>query len=664
MRHLDFGFPGNQSVLNPRLLKSVSIEDNLSRGPLNQGNSSALRYELQEGDPENITGDIVFGTINRELNATFYWDSTTFIASYRNLQPTFLGTLGKQFFTLPKETRIGETCPKGQICKKLEEPIEIGSQDGLLSVFNRRASGGFWRFLFLGMQDDFEIEEDVSGDFAVTLPIIVQRGQQSNLLLSYDGLAPFETGELVYSLTGMFENKENESRDTSDRDDIRFYNPSGSANRNIMGLTTRKENTYTTNFAWTPLGSLLGYNYSYGVELNYVRASGKYRDFDSNPRAFPDVHYVTGNGLFRVDRAVRKTQKLQASVGWHSVDVKGIYPLASARYTVPFGKIFSLYGDASLRQNTITTPTERNRISPVTTGSLEGKLGFNGNLGRAVNYAGAFYSRYYLEPTLPVPDVYWHYRERREADYAAVFGTSLNVAWEPVHHFAMNLNGSIVQGDYYLSDGTAIPWEANRTLDLVSNIRVVPRRDSLLSMIMTYTVNNGIPLYEYEIPLDRYDLLDIRERKISASRDYPEISRQRFDARINLNLKSKWKPLETAQFFFQGNNIFSIFDNEYVEWLGGKNQKQRGWTRLASGRYGDLTPMLIRGIGFFWMPISFSSFTPFSVFVTRIRSCTKLPTGAMSFPPTANCSTRGRGIEGGAAVIIMTSKGACSFHPA
>jgi len=47
LRHLDFGFPGNQSVLNPRLLKSVTLPDNPAKGPVNQGNASALVYVTQ-----------------------------------------------------------------------------------------------------------------------------------------------------------------------------------------------------------------------------------------------------------------------------------------------------------------------------------------------------------------------------------------------------------------------------------------------------------------------------------------------------------------------------------------------------------------------------------------------------------------------------------------
>jgi hypothetical protein len=106
LRHLDFGFPGNQSVLNPRLLRAVTLSDNPAKGPLNQGNASALVYDLKEGDPENILGDVVFGTINRELNLNGYWNGRTYVFSGRYLAPTFLANMGEKFFTNPKESRL------------------------------------------------------------------------------------------------------------------------------------------------------------------------------------------------------------------------------------------------------------------------------------------------------------------------------------------------------------------------------------------------------------------------------------------------------------------------------------------------------------------------------------------------------------------------------
>ena len=116
LRHLDFGFPGNQSVLNPRLLKSVTLADNQAKGPLNQGNASALVYDLRDGDPEALRGDLVIGSVNRELNLSGYWGGRTFLTSFRYLDPNSLGALGRQFFTTPKEARLRQS---GQSCSAL-----------------------------------------------------------------------------------------------------------------------------------------------------------------------------------------------------------------------------------------------------------------------------------------------------------------------------------------------------------------------------------------------------------------------------------------------------------------------------------------------------------------------------------------------------------------
>src|SRR5690606_18770610 len=57
--------------------------------------------------------------------------------------------------------------------------------------------------------------------------------------------------------------------------------------------------------------------------------------------------------------------------------------------------------------------------------------------------------------------------------------------------------------------------------------------------------------------------------------------------------------------------------------------------------------------------------TPSTDLRTIVIVCTPMtgPTGAMRMPPTASWSTSACGIEGGAAVRMMRSKGAASGHP-
>jgi hypothetical protein len=258
------------------------------------------------------------------------------------------------------------------------------------------------------------------------------------------------------------------------------------------------------------------------------------------------------------------------------------------------------FAEAALRGNTAILPTGTNRIDAVTTSSAEGKLGIEGGWRDDVKFTASLYSRLYKDPVLPMPDVFWNYRETHKSDYAYANGGNVTAAWLPSHHFGINVNASVVQGDYHLEDNDQfLPWEANRSLDLVSNLRFLPRRDSLLSFILTYTAVNGAPLYEYTGLFDNASGATTQRRTIGVDRDFPTVSRQRTDLRINLDLKSRWRPLESMRFFFEADNIFADYDNSALDWLGGANRRKRGWTRANAN--GDLLPVVTKGLGLFIM---------------------------------------------------------------
>lgn len=604
MRHLDFGFPGNQSVINPRLLRSVSVQDNLAEGPLNQGNSSAIQYELKQGDPERITGDLVFGTINRELNLSSYWDRRTWLFSIRTLQPTFLANLGKHYYTIPKVSRLGRGCADGIPCDYLKDPINTSTIDLFLGTFETDTIGGFSRAFFLLSGDDFEVEEDISSDPNSTVAQVVEKGEQINGLLSYERVIPGESGELQYALGGFSGVSSRLNKDTSATDDINLWPWYSAASQSKMGQTDIRELKALTNVQWDPDSPLWGANYSYGLELNYLNETREFSDKTSNQNYNTDQSMLEGTGLLRLKWEHDKS--LWTSSAGINYFTGGLpLPVLQGRYTRSIFDSFSGYGDISLRQSTSFEPVDINEVAAYTTTSMEAKTGVTGSTPGNINFTCDLYTRYYHKPLLPEPDVYWNYKELRSADYAMVFGTNLSATWQPWHHFAMSVNGSVVQGDYYLSDGGALPWEANRTLSLVSNLRIVPRRDSLLSIIITYNVNNDQPIYEYELPQHPIGGVNSRNDKetryIKQSVEYPTVSRQRLDARLNLDLSSTWRPLDKARLFFQVSNIFADYDGSFLGWLGGNNAKQRGWTRISpnSNNSGDLTPIVIQGLGLF-----------------------------------------------------------------
>jgi hypothetical protein len=622
LRHLDIGFPGNQSVLNPRLLKSVTVADNLAKGPVSQGNSSALVYDLKEGDPNNIHADAVFGTVNRELNATGYWGGRTFLFSGRYLEPTFLSNLGAKFYTEPKDSRLknnGQKCDSTQTCKDLTDPFSFSSVDFYAGTFYRDSTGSFGRHSLIFLDDEYTVKQDVAKSLAETAVQTLVHGTQDAWMYAYEGLSPGATGDLGYSFAFMHRNREEIFRDSlppwDASEQLADWYPSLGGEQgkvdNTIGIGSTEDLQGDLSLQWNSNGKVLGASNGYGVDFEYLDQTREFVEFDNRgirTDTLP-LDYGLVNALYRLKWNLSGKSTLEASAGAALIyqgvlegagsGFKTAAPEASLRYTRPLAKSLTGFGEASLRQNTALEPKGYEGLEAVTTPSVEGKVGANGDLGDAFKYTGCVYSRLYQDPVLPVPEVFWYYEETRQSDFAYASGVNVTAAWTPSHHVGMNVNASVVQGDYHLTDDTYLPWEANRTLDLVSNLRFLPRNDSLVSVILTYTASNGAPLYEYDDLFDKSTDKGTLHRTVVQSRTFPEVSRQRTDIRINLDLKSRWRPLDAFRLFFEADNLFADYDGSALSWLGGDNERRRGWTRANPN--GDLQPVVTKGMGLFIM---------------------------------------------------------------
>lgn len=620
LRHIDIGFPGNQSVLNPRLLRGISVEDNLARGPMNQGNSSALVYDLREGDPYKIRGDLVFGTVNRELNLNGYWAGRTFLLSGRLLEPTFLANLGEKFFTQPKDARLpssGRVCDSSTACRNLEDPLYFQSGDLFFSTFKRDTSGAFSRHSAILVLDTFNIDQDVGKSREETKAWPINAGNQDARMYTYEALSPYASGDLQASAGILQRSRYDLVRDTLSESFAEVFNmPSPYAEdrpgvvANILGGNEWSDLRFFGSLFWNPNARLFGAQTGYGLELEYLRDTRTYLDVGTADGEAA-LDFLSANALWRLRYDLGGRRSLEGAAGVQ-LGVSGLSekdegegaealvpaPLASVRYTQPLASFLTGYGEVALRQNTVIESRRVGRIEPATTSSVEAKAGANGFFSDVLSYGGGAFTRIYREPQLPVPDVYWYFEETRKSDYALVNGANLIGAFKPSHHFGVNVNASVVQGDYYLKDGGALPWEANRTLDLVANFRYLPRNDSLLSFILTYAASNDAPLYEYGLRQTAADPA-VRYRTVAQSVRHPAVSRQRTDLRINLDLASRWKPLEGMRLFFEADNLFAGFDEPYLAWLGGENRRRRGWTR--ANPEARLEPVVTQGLGFFIM---------------------------------------------------------------
>ncbi len=628
LRHLDFGLPGNQSVLNPRLLKSVSVEDNLSRGPVNQGNSSALQYQLKQAKDQQITGDIVFGTFNREFNATAFFGKRTFITSFRLIQPTFLTNISRQFFTIPKETRLDRSCnPAINDCSKLNEnPIDVRAFDALFSTsYFDQETEEFSRWTFLALSDDFSISEDISNSFGATTFQTIHGGSQFKGFFSYEKTKPLESGSIFYSIGGLTGNDLRENRDTSlSSNQNQFYLASdGLENENLIGDFQLNSYYIFGSLQWTPIRERLNGTVSYYANLEYQSEIREFRDYLPENRRSIDASVYKLDGLFRWNYLSRSSHRLDFSIGLSQANFSELpAPLGNVRYGYQIKPWLAFYGDFALRQNhkflkynyeaqklddlnssTITAQSITSIENKRTTSS-EAKIGFKSGLS-TLNFSLTSYYRYYFNPILPEPSVYWNFKELVTASSSEVLGFNFNLAWNLSPYFGVGSNVSVIQGKYNLQGGSSLAWEANRSLDWVLNLRLNPRGDSILSFIVTYVVNNDVPLYQYELPRDKiissnnnaqFRPIDVGSRRIQ---NYKSVSRQRVDLRAHLNLDSQFKPLSRVRFYFQVTNLFSNFEQAFFKFLGGKNEKQRGVTRLSEENLGNLTPVLIRGLGFF-----------------------------------------------------------------
>jgi hypothetical protein len=635
LRHLEFGFPGNQSVLNPRLLKSVTLADNPAKGPMNQGNASALVYDLQEGDPENIRGDLVLGSTNRELNLSSYWDQRTNLFSARYLDPNGLGALGQQFFITPKDSRIDckAAAEDGQQCEQLKDPLRFSSLDIFFSTFKRDTSGAFARHTLIILDDRYEVLEEKSLTPKDVDPQILVDGFQGAWLYSYEAVKPTANGDWEWGFSWLNRDYDDSYRDTIPRtnnDDGRPWFPrSGSDPRNVenlIGEGGREDRQFILSLQWSPAEKTFGAAPSYGVEMEHTRQARNYQDIALSSPGNPGYTSVNElrdleqdltllNGVYRLRWNLDADRRLEASAGaawayegWRAGENSGALsplPLASLRYTHPLSKEHSVYGETALRQSVVIEPSGRNELAARATPSVEGKLGGSGFVFTPLRYAWSGYARWYKDPALPTPEVYWNYAEMRSADRALVQGGNLTLNYLPGHHAGAGINGSIIQGKYHMRDGGTLPWESNRTLDLVANLRFLPRDDSLLSFIVTYGIQNGAPLYRHDslwvwdTPAPFGVGHSTGERYVRNNSGNPTVSRQRLDARINLDLKSKWRPLESMRFFFEATNIFADYDSGPGGWLGGNNERRRGWTRADED--GNLAPVVTRGLGLFLM---------------------------------------------------------------
>ncbi|MEN9355662.1 MAG: hypothetical protein RL318_2987, partial [Fibrobacterota bacterium] len=300
---------------------------------------------------------------------------------------------------------------------------------------------------------------------------------------------------------------------------------------------------------------------------------------------------VAGGGLWVSDLDVSP----EGSVSWSG-------PLAG----------FGIDGNLSLRQEEFASAKTWGVLANQRTTSIEAKVGAGRSLPGGIKLSTATYLRSLTNPALPLPEMWWHVPQSQTNVSATVAGLTGELDWRAFHTVQFQVNASHVQGEYQL-DGRTLPWEANRLGDIQSLIRIHPRSDTLLSILLSHSASMGKPYYRFAMDTSA-QTVSVREDSLSQARpDLQDLFRT--DARVQLDLRSTIPPFKSFRFYFEVQNIFADFEGDWAKVFGAGNARQRGWqsdrptiTKNSStgevtqdfAMYSRLSPLFANGTGLFF----------------------------------------------------------------
>jgi len=571
MRHLDIGFPGNLSVINPHAVQNINISEHYGANPFNQGLAGSIQFEQR--NETDFKADVSLGTTLREIYTEgpwLFWDGFAFSARY--LDPSMLKNMGEKFFTEFKRTN--ESNDKKN---KESNSFDLFSMDLYGRFFGKDSLHNSWAITGLYASDEYSIRQDTS--------TIIQGSQVYGLTF-----AEYKTlgGTNIYA--GVISKQTSDSlRDTSS---FRKFEPNNPPEFwNFIDGYEKSHLTASAGISWEQTSDL-----GFALLYDFHNISKKWPDFGrENENILKDnvfqanAHYEIANG-----NNAYSIQSIFAAGGIYSHHSKEVAPLASFDIEKGAGKDIAIFGNAAWRSD----------WDEKLTGGGVVKAGARYSFGDLKISVHGF-GRYYPKPILPTPSAYEYYKELQEVNFGWVRGSQITLDFHSLHTLAFQSNISHVHGDYELKDGTSLPWQANSRIDMVSHLRIYPRSDSLLSMIISHRAALDRPLYEWEITPSRIENgNEIQgQRRIKCSDETASLFRT--DIRLNLDLKSKTRIffLEQVRFFVEADNIFSSLNIKALRFLGEENARERSVavrdTDKDSRNGFDIVPFMAKGMGLY-----------------------------------------------------------------
>ena len=592
MRHLDVGFPGNLSIVNPHTLSGIEVHDHYGQGPLGQGLATSIQYIPEQTSGEwGLRGSAGLTLQEVVLDAPFFiWDSFRF--AFRRLDGEMLKNLGEKFFT---EFRKRDDDCSGDCKVKSSDPFDLTAFDVYAQLNGSDSLGNkTWALRALYSSDEYKISQDTSSTYGAINSIDIIEGSQKYLVLGAEYASKFGTsfhaGLVRESLSDTLRDttgfRSGKLSDESARTFIDGYSQTHTTlsagadkrfNADIFGADLRGAVLYEHHMverSFPVPGGEESSDYQTGVLSGAVTLDWKdnYSEHMLSVGAVADAadHKALPTASFDMERNLSKTD----SAYWRL--------FGNAAYRADWKHYFD-NGDLTGRLESGT--------------SL--KLGF----GYRSKYLVAQFSgfgRFYFDPLLPLPKAFANYNDVTPVDYAWVSGASGSLEWKTSHHFSMAMNASSVYGEYELKGGKSLPWEANSRLDMVTHLRYYPRKDSIVSVILTHHAAWHRPLYYYAIKPATNDKKGTRELK-----DYHEFTDlYRTDLRVNLDLTKTKGFFRNARFYLELDNIFSKLDVAALKFLGSENARERSWVardndkNTANGY--DLVPFIAKGMGLYF----------------------------------------------------------------
>lgn len=606
LRHLDQSFPGNQSVLNPRVLQSVTVEHDPVNGPLEQGLASALRYQPRRASPDKyeLTGSI--GLTNREIDLFGPVGDGGVVLSARWLDPSILRHLGDRFFAGSSGTSAADrTGNEGPVSK-----FDLTAMDGFARV--EQGIGSFAvSVTTLAALDEYDVKLKTSslapgGGIRTESFVPITQGNRGDWVAFTDVQGDLEVGYLQ-AYAGII--ARSEAQLLSDTTLFAVPDDVDNANR------TQSPEDWA---AWTKTSQDLRAGGLFrlgspvlGAEAELLAAADLIEEEWAQGRSF---RRAVGFGIADERVALSdldgngKPSAIQRTTSWmrSRSSARLRWTIDEARYGLAAGGLWAegpgwnteltasamrpafgigWVGNASLRAQERSRATAPGRMEIVTTTGTELKVGGGKRLG-FVDLTATVYGRDLDDPALPAPEFWWAYPIENQAEGAQVFGGTLQAKIDGYKRIKALVNLSRVQGEYAMEDGSILEWEANRDLDVLTEFKVHPLEDTLFSVILTHFASLGKPQYVYR--------LDTLARSVEISGDEtvdggsPKRDAFRTDLRFELDMPVKVSPMQGMRFYLELQNLFSGFDADWAKILGGDNFRSRSLQPISVAR--DVNP--------------------------------------------------------------------------